>query len=65
MPFIVTKPSGANPHKTCLLGHGETKDEAFEDAYGPKPWSPQQKKSAKSANYRQVNQDELNKILWD
>ncbi len=64
MPFIVTKPSGVNRLKTCLLGHGETKDEAFEDAYGPKPWSPQQAKSARSADYREVDQDELEDLLY-
>jgi hypothetical protein len=64
MPFIVTKPSGANILKTCLLGSGATKASAFEDAYGPKPWSPQQAKSAKSADFREVTEDELNELRW-
>ena len=64
MPYIITKTSGVNANRQCLLGHGETREEAFKDAYGPKPWSPQQAKSARAANVREVTEDELNEALW-
>lgn len=64
MKYIVTKQSGINANRQCLLGHGDTKAEALADAYGPKPWSPGTIKSAKSANIRQVTEDELNELLW-
>lgn len=33
----------------CVLGRGNTEKEAWEDAYGPKPWSSYVKKSARKA----------------
>lgn len=55
--FAVTLPSAISG--TCVLGSGPTKDAALTDAYGPKPWSPWTKKSAKSADVIEVTEDEL------
>ena len=60
--FIVTKPSGINILKTCLLGSGPTKAAAMVDAYGPKPWSPYTAKAAKSADVREVSDEEFERI---
>ena len=56
--FIIEKPSAIS-FRNCLLGQGETEKEAWEDAYGPKPWSPYVKKSAKGAWSREVTEEEL------
>jgi hypothetical protein len=55
--FAITKPSAISG--TCILGTGSTKSAAWEDAYGPKPWSSFAKKSASTANCIEVTEDEL------
>lgn len=55
--FVITKPSAISG--TCILGTGSTKSAAWEDAYGPKPWCPFAKKSAKGADCIEVTEDEL------
>lgn len=59
--FVILKVSGATG-KTCLLGEGDSKDAAWEDAYGPKPWTDFSKKSAKDAFVKEVSEDELNDL---
>ena len=56
--FIITKPSAINPLRNCIIGEGETKAEAWESAYGPKPWSKFCKQSAREAVCEQVTTDE-------
>jgi len=58
--FAILKQSGISG--TCVLGQGETAKEAWEDAYGPKPWTPYQKKSAKGADCVEVTQEELDAL---
>lgn len=55
--FAITKPSAISG--TCVLGQGATENEAWTDAYGPKPWSDFNKRSAKGANCVEVTEDEL------
>lgn len=55
--FAITKPSAISG--TCILGTGSTKAAAWEDAYGPKPWSSFAKKSARTADCIEVTEDEL------
>ena len=55
--FAITKPSAISG--TCVLGQGETKKAAWEDAYGPKPWSSFNQKSARGADCIEVTEDEL------
>ena len=46
--FIIESASGVHSGN-CVLGGGATKKEAWEDAFGPKPWGPFARKSAKKA----------------
>lgn len=55
--FAILKPSAISG--TCVLGQGDTANEAWLDAYGPKPWSSYSKMSAKDAFLVEVTQDEL------
>lgn len=59
MKFIIEAPSARFGLGNCLLGEGDTESAAWADAFGPKPWSPSQKKSARNAWCRQVKEDEL------
>jgi hypothetical protein len=59
--FVVSKPSGVHAG-FCILGFGPTKAKALEDAYGPKPWSPYNKRSAASACVREVTAEELEEL---
>jgi hypothetical protein len=52
--FVVLSPSAISL-RTCLLGHGATKEEAMTDAFGPKPWP----RSAKAAICKEVTEDEF------
>jgi hypothetical protein len=60
--FIVEKQSGVDIWRVCILGSGVSAKAALEDAYGPKPWSPYIKKSAKNAIVREITLDEFDKI---
>jgi hypothetical protein len=60
--FIVEKQSGVDIWRTCVLGSGVSAKAALEDAYGPKPWTPYIKKSAKNAIVREITLDEFDKI---
>jgi hypothetical protein len=61
MKFIVVAQSGANQFRECLLGEGDTREEALTDAYGPKPWP----KCAKRAIVREVSEEELEEIKME
>tara|TARA_R110002126_G_scaffold5288_2_gene28073 strand:- start:1284 stop:1493 length:210 start_codon:yes stop_codon:yes gene_type:complete len=52
--FIVTLPSAIS-YRQCVLGEGETKEQAMADAFGPKPWP----KIARKADCYEVTRDEL------
>jgi hypothetical protein len=58
--FAILKPSAISG--TCVLGQGDTANEAWLDAYGPKPWSSYSKMSAKGADCVEVTQDELDAL---
>jgi len=61
--FIIEKPSAVYYLNNCVLGQGKTEKEAWEDAYGPKPWSTYTKKSARGAWAKQVNEEDyLNEV---
>ena len=55
--FAILKPSAISG--TCVLGEGATKEAAYADAFGPKPWSAFTKKSAKDADCFETTEDEL------
>ena len=56
--FVIEAPS-AYLSKNCLLGEGDTPALAWADAFGPKPWGPHSKKSARAAWVLEVTLDEL------
>jgi len=58
--FIIEAPSAISGN--CLLGQGKTEKAAWEDAYGPKPWTAYTKRCAKQAWCREVTEDELEQI---
>jgi len=59
MIWIVTTPSAYRMNHECFLGKGSTKNEALEDAYGPREsWSNATRRAIKAANARQVSEDE-------
>ena len=60
--FIVSKQSAVHIG-SCILGSGDTKEEALIDAYGPKPWSSYAKKSMRDANVREVSMEEFEEII--
>ena len=47
MRYIIKTQSGISG--LCNLGDGQTEKAAWEDAFGPKPWTPYQKQQAKKA----------------
>ena len=57
MKFIIEAKSGAH-FGNCTLGEGKTEREAWEDAYGPKPWPSGVKKMSKVAWSRQVEDED-------
>lgn len=54
--YVIKKVSGISGN--CNLGEGSTKSAAWEDAFGPKPWTPFVKKMAKDAWVEEVGADE-------
>ena len=49
---------------SCILGTGDTKEQALVDAYGPKPWSPYAKKSMRDACVREVTEEEFEQLMY-
>ena len=56
MQYIIKAESGISG--LCNLGDGPTEKAAWEDAFGPKPWSNYQKRAAKRAWCVKVESDE-------
>jgi hypothetical protein len=54
--YIIKAVSGISGN--CNLGDGDSKAAAWEDAFGPKPWSDYQKRSAKNAWVEVVEMEE-------
>lgn len=66
MKFAVTTPSAYRNHHQCLLGSGNTKTEALEDAFGPKDsWGNATRKAVKRADVREVTEDELHDLQFN
>ena len=59
--FVIEAPSAIS-FRNCLLGAGDTPALAWADAYGPKPWSPYTRKSARNAWVREVSAEELQEL---
>jgi len=55
--WVIEAKSGAH-YGVCVLGQGETEAAAWIDAIGPKPWTSYQKRSAKAAWARQLEDGE-------
>lgn len=55
--FIIKKVSGISGN--CTLGEGATKAQAWEDAFGPKPWTSHVKRSAKDAWVEEVPEEKI------
>ena len=51
--FIIEAESAISGN--CLLGEGNTEAEAWEEAFGPKPWTPYVTRTAKKAWCREVS----------
>ena len=60
--FVIETPSSYRHLHNCLIGEGDTPALAWADAYGPKPWTPYTRKSARSAWVREVSLDELHEL---
>lgn len=61
--WIVTTPSAYRMNHECFLGKGATKNEALEDAYGPREsWGNGTKKAVRNANVREVSEDECSEF---
>jgi len=56
--YIIEAESGVNQWAFCTVGEGATIAEAWEDAVGPKPWTPYQKKLAKKYILREESQND-------
>ena len=63
MKYIVSKQSGAHIG-SCILGTGDTKEEALVDAFGPRPWSDWNKKSERTSCCREVTDEEFEEIVY-
>lgn len=63
MKYIVSKQSGVHAG-SCILGSGDTREAALVDAFGPRPWTQYQKKSARDACVREVDDAEFEKLVW-
>jgi hypothetical protein len=61
MIWVIESESGAS-YGTNIVGDGKTEEEAWEDAFGPKPWSPSQKQVAKKAWSREITMSEYDEI---
>jgi len=57
---IIESPSAISGD--CLLGEGKSEREAWEDAFGPKPWTSFTKNCARRAWCRKVDDAELEKL---
>ena len=63
MIWIVTTPSAYRMNHECFLGKGSTKNEALEDAFGPRVyWGNSTKRSIKAATIRQASEDEAREL---
>lgn len=62
MHYVIKTESGISG--LCTLGDGATKEAAWEDAYGPKPWSDYNKKCAKKAWCVEVESVEDVRYSW-
>jgi hypothetical protein len=58
MKYIIKGQSGINCLRYCNLGDGPTEKAAWEAAFGPKPWTDYQKKTAKKCWCVKVDSDE-------
>ena len=56
--FVIETQSGVNMFKTCCIGAGNTEEEAWFDALGPKPWSDYTKKIKKQYSCRKLEEGE-------
>jgi hypothetical protein len=56
MQYIIKTESGISG--ICNLGEGLSEKAAWEDAFGPKPWTDYQKRSAKKCWCEKVESDE-------
>jgi hypothetical protein len=56
--WVIEATSGAHSG-ACVLGEGATEASAWADAFGPKPWTPYQKRAAKAAWARQLEDGEI------
>jgi|TARA_R110000824_G_scaffold260665_3_gene449331 hypothetical protein len=63
--FTVVVPSAIN-NAELMLGWGRSEQAALEDAFGPKPWTSYQRRSARNAtvrNYGPLSDYELNEVI--
>ena len=59
--FVILTQSGVHAG-VCLLGEGTTTQEAWEDAFGQKPWTPYVRQCATRAWVEEVDQKELENL---
>jgi len=58
--FIIETPSARSGN--CLLGEGTSEAAAWADAFGPKPWGPSARRSARASWCREVDSEELEQL---
>lgn len=61
--WIVTTPSAYRAGHQCLIGSGSSKNDALEQAYGPREdWGKSTKASIRRATIEQVSEDTLHEM---
>ena len=59
---IIKSQSAVNPLRDCILGHGSTEPEAWEDAFGPAPYTRSQQLAMKRAHAVEATPEEEEKV---
>jgi hypothetical protein len=62
--FVVQTESGVH-RGTCILGEAATERAAWEDAFGPRPWSPSTRRAARNAWVSEMTEEQLNDVRED
>lgn len=60
--FAIQAPSAYRMGVNCLLGSGATEAAAWEDAFGPKPWTPSTRKAARNAWATSMTEEEFHNL---
>lgn len=62
--FIIESQSGVSSLRNCLLGHGPTESEAWEDAFGPAPYTDYERRAMARAWCREIPDEEADELIY-